>query len=90
MNLNEKDRLAIAEYVYSYQTDVLIKSDAITLIDVLEKHGLIDHKKEYIWRVENKHSGISEELMVIIEESIPKEIGEAIMDEYFGRSKYSL
>ncbi len=86
MNLTEKDRYAIAEYVYSYNSDVLIKSDAITLIDVLYKHKLIDNPEEWKNRVDD----VSGELYVILAVVIPENVGKAIMNEYYGRKEYGL
>lgn len=38
--LSKKDKLAIAEYIYSQQTGVLIKSDAENVIKVLKAHNV--------------------------------------------------
>ena len=39
-DLSQKDKLAIAEYIYSQQAGVLIKSDAETVIKVLKSHNV--------------------------------------------------
>ncbi len=40
MNLTEKDKYYIAEFVYSNDNDILIKSDAEKVIEVFKKHNV--------------------------------------------------
>ncbi len=37
MKLTDKEKMIIAEFIFSYETDVLIKTDAIAVIQLLEK-----------------------------------------------------
>lgn len=39
-DLSQEDKFAIAEYLYSQQTGVLIKSDAEAVIKVLKSHNV--------------------------------------------------
>jgi hypothetical protein len=84
MDLTESDRTAIAEFIFSYQTDVLIKQDALTVIDVLDKHKLIEEPEKWKDQVNNQSETISLRLMLLIEKVIPAPTGKAIMDEYYG------
>ena len=88
LDLSPENRLAIAEFVYSNATDVLIKQDAITLINVLEKHNLLIGAD--IWRSRVKEAGewVVRDLSAILKEKIPQEQGEAIMDEYLKGTTY--
>ncbi len=90
IDFNKKDRYIIAEFVFSYQTDVLIKDDAQKLIDVLDKHGLIEDAQKFRQDVENNTGGAPRRLDAILVGKIPSEQGNAIMQEYYGREKYSL
>jgi hypothetical protein len=38
--LSEKDKYHIAEFLYSYETEVLIKSDGEAVINLFKKHGV--------------------------------------------------
>ncbi len=56
MNLTEKDKFYIAEFIYSNDNDILIKSDAEKVIEVFKKHN-IDVKmsvNDIIWNI-NKY-----------------------------------
>ena len=88
MDLKESDRTAIAEFIFSYQTDILIKSDALTLIDVLDKHKLIEEPEKWKEQVNNQAETIGLRLMLLIEKVIPAPTGKAIMDEYYGRKPF--
>lgn len=87
IDFTKDDKYAIAEYVFSYQSDVLIKSDAIAVIDVFEKHGLITEVDDWKDAVEHNRGNVSTKLADLVENSISNEQGTEIMDEYYGKSK---
>ena len=39
-DLSQKDKLAIAEYIYSQEAEILIKSDAERVIEVFKSHNI--------------------------------------------------
>lgn len=44
-NLSKKDKLAIAEFIYSQQQQILIKSDAESVVEVFKSHSVQDADK---------------------------------------------
>ena len=43
--LSENDKYVIAEFLFSYESDVLIKSDAQAVVDMFKKHGATKYFK---------------------------------------------
>jgi cell division GTPase FtsZ len=86
IDFTKDERYAIAEYVYSQEADILIVSDATRLLDVLEKHNLLDNYKSLIKSVENKVSGIIGAITNILYLKVSAEQIEEIMKEYYGIS----
>lgn len=39
-NLSKNDKLAIAEFLHAFSSDLLIKSDVVKVIDVLKNHKI--------------------------------------------------
>ena len=88
INLSKSDRYVIAEFVYSNESDILIKSDATALVEVLHSHDILANPKAWIKDINaNKHS-VATRLTVLLDENIPDKQGQAIMDEYYGKAKY--
>jgi hypothetical protein len=83
IDFSKDDKYAIAEFVFSFQTDVLITSDATRLVDVLAKHELITDKDNWHKRITAQDSNVCSELFDLCQASIPNEQGKAIMDEYY-------
>lgn len=85
-NFSTEDKTVIAEFIFSYHEDILIKSDAISLIDVLEKHELIKPGIASISKdhVERQDKGISHRLFTTLPKLIPKKQLDQIMNEYYG------
>ena len=73
-DFNHKERTIIAEFVYCYDTDILINTDAINLIDVMLDKEMIDseHGKELRDKVSKNHS-VLEELIDILFTSVEEE-----------------
>jgi len=92
LNLTPNDRYVIAEFVYSNQTDILIISDCINIVDVFFKHSLItaDKKTSLIQAINQKTNGVVENLERLLTTNISEAQGKAIMDEYYGRHKYEI
>mgnify|MGYP001170201965 CR=1 FL=1 len=84
IDFTKDERYAIAEYVYSQEADILIISDATRLLDVLEKHNLLDNYDSLIKSVENKVSGIIGAITNILYLKVSAEQIEEIMKEYYG------
>lgn len=84
-NLTKEERYIVAEYVYSYQTDVLIKSDADRLIDLFIAHNVIKNEKQWKSNVAQNKFNVAMRLMDYLDESLSPKNGKMIMDEYYGR-----
>lgn len=84
IDFTKDERYAIAEYVYSQEADILIISDATRLLDVLEKHDLLDNYDSLTKSVENKVSGIIGAITNILYLKVSAEQIEEIMKEYYG------
>lgn len=86
IDFSKEDRNTIAEYIYSYNQDILIVSDAKDVLDVLKKHELVDSDSynHLIQKIDDKSDGISSLILNIIGEKVSKRQGLAIMNEYYG------
>lgn len=82
MNFTKEERYIIAEYIYSYNSDILIKSDALQLIDVLDKKGIIEHILLLKNLVKGGDANIADKLMDILINNIPDSVLNEIMHEY--------
>lgn len=82
--LSKEDRYIIAEFICSLRTDVLIKNDAIRLIDVFSKHKIGEDWDRLKTEVNSdfKHA-IVEKLNKIIGKHIPMIEIKRIMNEYY-------
>jgi len=85
IELSKQDQYVIAEYIYSYKSDILIISDATDLISSLESNKLISESlaEEYRSAVKRKDARIAIILAVKLQETIPAEQREEIMNAYF-------
>lgn len=84
IDFKKDERYAIAEYVYSQEADILIINDATRLLDVLNKHNLLDNYDSLTRSVENKVSGIIGAITNILYLKVSAEQIEEIMKEYYG------
>ena len=84
-DFTKEQREIIAEYVFSFENDILISTDALKLVDLLESKSMIDieHAKEIRLSIKEKTFD-SEELIDILFSSIDEESGQQIMNEYKG------
>lgn len=73
-DLSQKDKLSIAEYLYSQQTGVLIKSDAEEVVKVFKAH-----KIKAAETVEIEEFAI----LLLIKNNIDFADRQAIMNEYY-------
>ena len=85
-DFNQEQRTTIAEFVYSFDNDILIKADALKLVDVFIEKELIeqDHAVDLREKILNNHLVLNE-MIEILFTSIEEVEGKKIMDEYFGR-----
>lgn len=86
ITLSQDEKSVIAEFIFSYQTDVLIKSDAISLVRLLHKCNIITapQRVEYIGIINRQQRGISEILLNLVNQYFTKPQLDAIMAEYYG------
>lgn len=84
IDFTKKERDAIAEYVYSQEQDILIINDVTRLLDVLNRHNLLDNYESLIQSVENKVSGIVGAVTNVLYLKVSAEQIEEIMKEYYG------
>ena len=84
-DFNQEQRTTIAEFVYSFDNDILIKADALKLVDVFIEKELIeqDHAVDLREKILNNHL-VLDELIEILFTSVEEEEGKKIMKEYFG------
>jgi hypothetical protein len=73
-DLSQKDKLAIAEYLYSQESGVLIKSDAEEVIKVFKSHNIKEAET-----VELEEFAI----LFLIKNNISREDRNIIMNEYY-------
>jgi hypothetical protein len=85
-DFTQEERTIIAEFVYSYDNDILIKTDALDLVNVFVKYEFVDkeHGEDLITKI-NKSDFVLEEMIEILFTSVEEEEGKKIMNEYFGR-----
>lgn len=86
INFTKQERFIIAEFVYSYASDILIISDATRLINVLSDHNLISDKNNWHKKVFEKDLTVCGDLHHTILEKISPEQGLEIMNEYYGKT----
>ncbi len=72
--LSKKDRFIIAEYIYSQQQGILIKSDAEAVIKVLKSHAIQEADTVDIEEFA---------ILFLIKKNIAEECIEEIMRDYF-------
>ncbi|MEK6882862.1 MAG: hypothetical protein AABY22_24780 [Nanoarchaeota archaeon] len=83
INFTKEERNAIAEYIHSFKQDILIKSDAIKLVDVLNNHNLIEGVAGWKKDIENNSPDISEALCMLIYEGVSLKQMKGILAEYY-------
>lgn len=72
--LSKKDKSDIAEYIYSYETDILIKSDGESVIKMFKKHGVKEADETPL----EAHA-----IMFLIKAHIERADRTAIMEDYY-------
>jgi hypothetical protein len=86
LTFNLEERTIIAEYIFSYQTGVLIKGDALSILDLLFKKEIIT--KEVYEHLEqdvmNNKTDIADKIARLLSDKIPYEMKNKIMAEYYG------
>ena len=86
-DFTKEERLVIAEFVYSYDTDILIKSDAISLVDLfIDKYFVDSQHASQLKDNINNNVPVLEEMIEILFTCVEEKEGQNIMNEYFGRS----
>lgn len=85
-DFTKEQRTTIAEFVYSYDQDILIKNDALNLVDLFVQKNMVDerHASE-LKRQINQHEFVLEELIEILFTSVEEDDGKKIMNEYFNK-----
>lgn len=86
LTFTQEERTIIAEYIFSYQTGVLIKGDALSVLDLFYKKELItkelhEHLDEDVM---NNKNDISTKIARLMSDKIPYEMKNKIMAEYYG------
>lgn len=86
-DFTQEERTIIAEFVYSYDSDILIKTDALYLVNLFVKKEFVDepYAKELRYKIENNQL-VLEEMIEILFTCVEEVEGKKIMNEYFGRS----
>lgn len=87
-DFTKEERTIIAEYVYSYNQDILIKGDAKDLIEMMRKKEMVTNQKasELNQKVDTNDIYIVDELLNTLSAYIDNDEGIKIMNEYFGKS----
>lgn len=84
IDFTKEEREIIAEFVYGYEQDILIVSDAEKVLEVLNNKNLIDNYKELVNGIKNKNNGTADAIMDTLFLKIADEQGNEIMNEYMG------
>jgi hypothetical protein len=86
-DFTQEERTIIAEFVYSYDSDILIKTDALYLVNLFVKKEFVDepYAEELRYKIENNQL-VLEEMIEILFTCVEEVEGKKIMNEYFGRS----
>ena len=86
-DFTQEERTIIAEFVYSYDSDILIKTDALNLVNLFVKKEFVDesYAEELRYKIENNQL-VLEEMIEILFTCVEEVEGRKIMNEYFGRS----
>lgn len=87
LEFNQEERTIIAEYIFSYQTGVLIKGDALSVLDLFLKKELITKEQhiELDQEVFDNKTDISTKIARLMSDKIPYSMKNEIMEEYYGR-----
>lgn len=86
LTFNKEQRTVIAEYIFSYQTGVLIKGDALSVLDLFYKKDLMtkevyEHLDQDV--MSNKND-IANKIARLLSDKISYEMKNKIMTEYYG------
>lgn len=75
----------IAEFIFSEESGILIKSDAASLLNVFHEHKIIDDNEKTLMtdKVNNQIDGIVDDIKSILYENISKEQIKSIMNQYY-------
>lgn len=79
-----KEKEIIAEFIYSYEQDVLIKSDAEDLSLVLLNHGIIHNMDSWKKDINNNMNNVATRLIKVMQQNISEAQINQIMKNYFG------
>lgn len=83
-DFTQKERNIIAEFVYGYDYDILIKAEAHLLVNLFVEKKLIDSNHAEDLRTHIDIDGfVLDEMIEILFTSIDEKEGKKIMDEYF-------
>lgn len=84
-DFTSEERHTLAEFVYSWEQDILIKPDALDCLKVISNHKLIEIE-QYIQLkslVEKGDEKVSGSIIDILFSEIEEDSGKRIMNEYF-------
>ncbi len=79
-----KECEVIADFGFAYQTDTLIKNEAVQVIKVMAEHKLITDCQAMLRRVEQQDIDIATDIITTLREKISKEQRKEIVYEYQG------
>lgn len=85
-SLSGHDKDNIGEFIYSLQNDILIIQDALSVLDVLESHG-IDIPDTMKQRLDCSDDEILDDIVNILNNLFSKSEKKLIMDHYYGITK---
>ncbi len=79
------ERRKIAEFIYSWEHEILIKPDALDCLSIMRSHELIDLATHIDLRnrINNGHYSPVEEIVEILFSTIDEDSGKRIMKEYY-------
>jgi hypothetical protein len=90
-DFTKEERFIISEFVYCYDNLILIKRDALALVNVFVKYEFVDKEQGKNLRTKiNKNDFVIEEMVEILFTYIEVEERKKIMDEYYGRRSNSV
>lgn len=85
LSFTQEERTIIAEYIFSYQTDILIKGDVLSLLDLFLKKELIT-KDEHVRLDQDIFDNKCDlsKINRLLSDKISYELKNKIMQEYYG------
>ena len=85
-NFPKEVRTYIAEFIFGYQTDILIKPDAINLVNALKGYNIIEKPDKIIHSININEGSIVDMIFMTLTDKISETERKEIMQEYYSKA----